>query len=74
MGDQSKRIARQKELEEQREYQHRVATGYTVFRNDFQSRSITRNLNIGEAARRLEKLSGFKIYFRRCPERGLGIA
>jgi hypothetical protein len=74
MGDQSKRIAREKELEEQREYRHRVATGYTVFRNDFHPDAVTRNLTIREAARRLEKQSGFKIYFWRCPERGLGIA
>lgn len=49
------------------------ANGYTVFRYDFAPRFTRRNLSLGDAVRELQRLSGYKISFWRCPVRGLAL-
>lgn len=47
--------------------------GWTVFHFDFNPRLTLRNLTIGDAIRALQRVTGTKISFWRCPVRGLSI-
>jgi hypothetical protein len=47
------------------------ATGYTVFRFDFDRKFTRRDLSLGDAFRYLKKCTRFNVSFWRCPVRGL---
>jgi hypothetical protein len=49
------------------------ANGYTVFHFDFRPQQTFRNLSLGDAFRKLKKLTGYKVTFWRCPVRGLAV-
>lgn len=55
------------------ERKRRRENGFTVFHFDFSPKLTWRDLTFGEAVRLLQRATGTKVSFWRCPVRGLAL-